>query len=313
MEGERLVGHEPVDPEGGAAVDEEGAGDEQRASQDTALGRRLWGGVELLAAGDDDERDEQREHGTDREPAQRVQRRETGEQDGRELPGPAFPAREASRHYDECEPDRGDQRSRHRVRAGGGERVDEALAVLGQDPVEHAQEADDGNAERDQRRRRSASGLLREPRQRAREPGERGRHVDRADPRGGVERLVRGNLADDQDRHSGREVAPEPDSEREHERARRALEAHEPGEKTEEQPCRGPDGDEEQQRDAGVLRELVERERVPDGRPRQGDVGPDQVEPARCRHDDREPRQRGDSDRGVTERSSHARGGTPRR
>jgi hypothetical protein len=74
-----------------------------------------------------------------------------------------------------------------------------------------------------------------------------------------VEGLVRGHLADDEQRDSRRQIAPQADTQCEQERGRQALEPAEAGEDAEQQAGGAPDGEEDEQRDRGAARELVER------------------------------------------------------
>ena len=78
---------------------------------------------------------------------------------------------------------------------------------------------------------------------------------------------MRGDLADDEDRDPVQGVEPAADRGAEQQSGGEPVGAGPPCEHAEENRGDGPDADVEDERDAGAVRELVEREPVVDARP----------------------------------------------
>ena len=108
---------------------------------------------------------------------------------------------------------------------------------------------------------------LRAAEQRAAEAGERRGDHDGLLGGGRVERLVRGDLAHDEDRDAVQHVEPGAGAEREQQPSRQPLGARPAREQSEQRGRRSPHREEDDDGAAAVMGELVERERVVHDRP----------------------------------------------
>ena len=140
-EGERLVGHEAVDPERSDPVRVDRDHDPGRTNGHAGLVGRISQGGELVPPRDEGHREERGDRSTEREPVQQLEERRRREDPDGEPPGSALAPRKAARRKDEREPGRSHERAHDRVDAGRRERVHEAAAVVRKDPFEHAENA----------------------------------------------------------------------------------------------------------------------------------------------------------------------------
>ena len=308
----RLVRLDAVHPDGRHAVGEERGGQLQRPAKD--LPRRLGVARRAEDVAPRDERDghECRAQGAVVESVQHVQDGQSREQPDGELECAPLPPREPAGNHDQRQPERCDERARERVHALRGQRGQKRVRPLGEDRIEHAEPARDG----DRASQKQGRARLHRPAlvagQRAGQPHERRREVDRAQPGRRPKRLVRRHLLHDQDGHAGLQIAPEAGPERKQQGRGQPLGPDRTGDQPERQAGRRPDGGEEEQRDPGAARKRVQRERLSNLRPRQTHRS-QQVEPSGRRGCDREPREDPEKEPTGPGDPTHARGGSRRR
>ena len=207
----RLIGHQPVHPERDEPVRDDRPRSDERVHEDARLRLRVAAEPKVDTARDEADNDDARDDGALAESAADVQHEQEGEHDDRRLPRATAPAREASRSNEQHRRERRDERLREPVHLRGVERRDERTAVLREDGVPHRED-------RDARHEPCECGARpRLPRDAcasehgAGEAGEHGRHDHGLLRRRVAERLMRGDLADDEDRDSVQGVEPAAD------------------------------------------------------------------------------------------------------
>ena len=123
------------------------------------------------------------------------------EQDGeRDLPGAPLPTRQPARRNEQHEAEWHDERLRDSVDLLGGERADQGGAFVRQHVVQHTEHSDSCDEPREHERASRPFAGAAACAQGAGKSRERCGQVDRLLSRSSMERLVRGNLADDQQR-----------------------------------------------------------------------------------------------------------------
>ena len=264
--GVRLVGHQPVDPERDEPVHQDHPGEERGVHEHAGLRRRVAGAAEV---GPPREQRDDRDAGDDRavvEAPHDVEDEQRSEQRDCDLPAAAAAAGEAPGGDDERRRERGDEGLRQTVHVRRVERGHERAPVLGEDRVERCKQADPGDKPREHHARPR---ILRAPasaEQGACDARERGGDHHRLLGGRGMERLVRRDLPDDEDRDAVERIEPAADRECEQQSRGQPLCPRPAREQREQGRGRSPDEQIESDGDAAVLGELVERQRVADGR-----------------------------------------------
>jgi hypothetical protein len=186
--------------------------------------------------------------------------------------------------------ERAGERLRQPVHLRRVERGHERAPVLGQDRVQRPERGDRGDEAREQEPSARRVAPARSAREGAGDPGEVGRDHHCLFRGGRAERLVRRYLADDEDRDAVECVEPGSDGRGEQEPSRQAFGVRPAHEEPEERSRDAPHREIEEQRNAPVLRELVERERVVQPRARQRCDRSCEVQPAGGRDEHAEGR-----------------------
>ena len=259
---ELLVGHDAVHPQRGKRIADDRSGKERGLQEDARMRLGIAEGVEVGAARDEGERDEQRADRAVAETVLEVQHDEQAEKRDGNLPRTALAPRQPARGDEQREPERCDERCRDAVDALGSERADQGVAAVRQHRVEDAEQA--GRRHEPGEHERTAPPRLdvRAPHDGTRGAREDGWGVDSLHRGGGAERLLRRNLPHDQQRDAGDEVRPAADAEREQEAGGQPLRARDARDEPQQQGGRHPHREKDDDGDGRVLGELVERQRV---------------------------------------------------
>jgi len=143
---------------------------------------------------------------------------------------------------------------RERIHLVRRKACEQRLVMLGEDRVEHRDQASCSDEDREDERRARPGRRMTASKQRARKPSERRGKPDGADPARRVERVVRRHLAHDQHQDSRREVGPDTDAEREQQRRGQPLDARPVREQSQQQRAGAPDEEVHRQGDRRVTR-----------------------------------------------------------